>query len=362
MTIGYTDLKTVIKIPTAWDLAYLRKWQIKDGSTFEQVVSRMGAAMVLFNRSLTQGYWANYWYPTTQIESEYDVGGDSNELELISEYTRPDPLQAEVTGHMLPMHDYGGAMGWTYMALRRGTLDKLTSGVRRLVERSQNTWSKRLLERLFTSAYEVVGSSGKSVGFADGGSADSAYIPPYYDGTTFANTHNHYGYAVDSEAGRQAAVLAGQVHLREHGIMPPYDLIIPYADVAAWYAHDEFVPPSRIAINVAGLEVRGSVDENQYIGLYETQWGVCQVKVEKRLPTKYMGLFKPMGYGSPQNPLVVRYEDGYPLGLSMVGEVRQFPLQDAIAYFTFGVGVASRLAGYCAFFTGGASYSDPTIT
>jgi len=361
MTIGITDLKSVIKIPTYWDLDYLKKWQLGDGATFDQMVSRMGAALVMFNRSLTQGYWSQYWYPTTTIETEYDTGGDSAELELISEFTRPDPLRGETTGHMLPMHDYGGAMGWTYMALRRGNMAKLSLGLRRLVERSQNTWEKKLLTRLFTNTYEAVGT-GRSMPFADGGTADSSYIPGNYGGQTFAYTHNHFAYAADSEAGRQAAVLAGMVHLREHGIMPPYDLVIPYADVASWYAHDEFVPPIRSNINTAALEVRGTVNEAEYIGLYETQWGVANVKVETRLPTKYMGLFKPMGHGSPQNPMVVRYEEGYPLGLSLVGTVQQFPLQDAVAYFTFGVGIANRLAGDCNFFTSGSSYTVPTIT
>jgi hypothetical protein len=362
MAIGITDLKQVIRIPATWDLSYMRQWQTKDGMSFDQLVSRMGGALTLFNRSLTQGYWAQYYYSTTAMESEYPVGGDSNELEKVSEYTRPDPLLGESSGHMLPMHDYGGAMSWTYMAMRRGTADKLLLGVRRLIERGQNTWQKRLLERLFTNTAETVGNTGVSVPFADGGVADSAYIPPYSDGRTFLNTHNHFGCQADSEAGREAAALAGFAHLREHGIMPPYELVIPEADITDWYGSDNFVVPQRGAILTAGLEVRGSVDESMYVGLWETSWGVARVRVEPRLPANYMGLFKPQGNGSPMNPLVVRYEDGYPLGLALVGEVKNFPLEDAIAYFTFGVGVANRVAGYCSFFDAGGLYTSPTIT
>jgi hypothetical protein len=362
MPVGITDLKSVITIPGNWDLTYLKRWSLADGTTFDRLVAQLGGAMVLFNRSLTQGYWAQYWYPTTQIESEYFVGGDSNELEKVSEYTRPDPLRGKTTGHMIPMHDYGGALGWTYMALRRGTMPKLSLGMRHLVERAQNTWQKRLLERLFTSASETVGTAGKSVPFADGGTADSAYVPPYYDGRTFLYTHNHFDRQLDTEAGRQASILAGMFHLMEHGIMPPYDLVIPEGDLALWYAMDEFVPPQRSGINTAALEVRGTVDEGTYVGLYECQYGVARVKTEARLPVNYCGLFKPAGHGSPMSPLAVRYEPGYPLGLSLVGTIQSFPLQDAVAYFTFGDGIANRLAGYACYFYSSSTYVDPTIT
>jgi hypothetical protein len=362
MPIGITDLKQVIRIPSTWDLTYLRRWETSDGMTYDRLVARLGGAMVLFNRSLTQGYWSQYYYPTTGNEREYPIGGDGDELELTSEYTVPDPLIGASTGHMLPMKDYGGAMAWTYMALRRGNSEKLQLGIRHLIERAGNTWEKRLLERLFTSAAETVGSTGVSVPFADGGVADPAYIPPYHEGRTFLNTHNHFQRETDDSTGRIASVHNGMQHLREHGIMPPYDLIIPEADEALWTAEDNFIRPVRQSIITAGLEVRANISEDEYIGLWEDDYGLARVKVEQRLPANYMGLFKPQGYGSQANPLVVRYEEGYPLGLTLVGEIKQFPLQDAIAYFTFGVGVANRLAGVATYFAAAGDYVDPTIS
>jgi len=363
MAVGITDLKQVILLPTTWDLAYMKQWQTVDGMGFDQLVSRVGAALTLFNRSLTQGYWAQYFYSTTESEFEYPVGGASDELEKTSEYTRPDPLKGESSGHMIPMHDYGGAMSWTYMAMRRGKADKLLLGVRRLVEKAQNTWQRRLIERLFHSTAETVGTTGVSVPFADGGVADARYIPPYYDGRTFLNTHNHFARTTDDSAGRVASVTAGFTHLREHGIMPPYEMIIPEADVALWAAEDEFVPPVRGSIITAGIEVRGEISEDMYIGLWEdATWGVARVRTEPRLPANYMGLFKPAGQGSPQSPEVIRYEPGYPLGLALVGEVKNFPLQDSIAYLTFGNGIANRLAGYCVYYAAGGAYTDPVIT
>ena len=360
MTIGYTDLKSVIQFPQDWDLTYLRRWSLPAGVSFDQVVARLGSALVLFNRSLLSGYYGQYVQVTTDIAMEYDTGGDSGNLEEMAEYARPDPIQGKSTGHMLPMKDYGGALGWTYTALRRGTMPKLERDIKRLIERSDNTWRRKLLGRLFTSVYESVGT-GKSVPFADGGTADSAYIPTSYGGATFAYTHNHFAAAADSSAGRSAALLAMSNHLFEHGIMPPYELLVPEADVAAWSAQTEFVKPDRGYMAAYGTLERATVDESTYIGIMELDRAWCQVKTETRLPTKYAGMFKPYGAGNTNTPLVVRYEQGYPLGLALVATIQQFPLQDAIAMMTFGFGIANRLAGAATFFTGGASYVDPTI-
>src|SRR5574337_428433 len=121
MAIGYSDLKNVIRLPQDWDAGYLQQWALKDGTTFDQVVNDVGAALVLFNRSILQGYWSGYLQtPTTQPALQYSTGGESgSELAPVSEYGRPDPVRGDATGHMLPLKDYGGALGWTYLALRR---------------------------------------------------------------------------------------------------------------------------------------------------------------------------------------------------------------------------------------------------
>jgi hypothetical protein len=362
MAIGYTDLKEVIKFPATWDLSYLRQWQLKDGSTFDNVVARLGGALVMFNRSLTAGYWAQYLQTTTDLSTEYDIGGNSDELEMTSEYTRPDPIIGEATGHMLPMHDYGGALGWTYMALRRAHRNQLERGVRRLIERSENTWERKLLTRLFSSAAETVGATGVSVPFADGGTADPTYIPPSYKGKVFANTHSHFLRYTDDAAGRTAALKAMMAHLVEHGYRAPFELVIPETDMASWVAQTEFVKPERAAFLTAGVEKRAMVDEANYLGVVETDQGWARVKYETRLPADYAGMFKPAGFNSPMSPLVVRYESGYPLGLSLVAKIDNFPLQDAVAYFTFGVGVADRLAGTATYFAANGNYVDPTIS
>jgi hypothetical protein len=281
---------------------------------------------------------------------------------LVSEYGRPDPLRGDGTGHMLPLKDYGGSLGWTYLALRRMISQRYQRDIRRLIERSQNTWEKRLMERLFKTSVDTVGNTGKSVPFADGGTADADYVPPSYQGRTFQNTHNHFLRYTNDATGRSSAIKAMASHLFEHGLQSPWDLVIPEVDQASWTAQSEFKKPQRVQIITQAVEVRASVDEETYIGLIETDLGFFYVKTSPRLPTAYAGAFKVFGPGNTQNPLIARYEEGYPLGLALVGRIEEFPLQDAVAYFTFGVGVGNRVGGVCTYFASSGNYVDPTIS
>lgn len=361
MTIGYSDLKNVIRLPGTWDAAYLQQWRLMDGTTFDTLVRNLGAALVLFNRGLTEGYWAQYFRSTTDLTLKYGTG-TSGRLAKVSEYGRPDPIRGDMTGHMLPLDDYGGALGWTYLALRRAHAGALDEDIRALIQRSQDTWEYLLLTRLFKSAADTVGNTGKSVPFADGGTADADYVPLSFQGKDFLSTHNHFLRYANDANGRSAALEAMAEHLYEHGLMPPYELIIPEADIATWAAQTEFKKPERGLLSTAGVEVRAAVPEETYIGLVELKRAWARVKVTPRLPTAYAGMFKVFGNGDTRSPLAVRYESGYPLGLSLVGEVREFPLQDAIAYFTFGVGVGNRLNGTAVTLAAAGNYVDPTIS
>lgn len=364
MAIGYSDLKNVIRLPQDWDAGYLQQWALRDGTTFDKVVNDIGAALVLFNRSLQDGYWAQFFQtPTTQPAFQYMTGGEGgSELQLVSEYGKPDPLRGDATGHMLPLKDYGGALGWTYLALRRAITNRIDYDIRRLIERSRNSWEKRVMERLFKSVAETVGNTGKSVPFADGGTADSDFIPPSFEGRTFLSTHNHFLRQTADAAGRTAAIKTMATALFEHGLRSPWDMVVPEVDQANWTAQPEFKKPTRTVIITQAIEVRANVDEETYIGLIETDLGFFRLKTSPRLPTAYAGAFKVVGPGGTDNPLIARYEEGYPLGLTLVSQGGQFPIQDAVAYFTFGIGVGNRVAGTATYFAASGNYVDPAIS
>lgn len=363
MPLGINDIKTVIRIPTNWDLAYMRQWQTADGVSWDQVITRVGAALTLFNQSLTTGVWAPYIRTTTELEVEYPTGGDATELPPMPEHGRPDLLAGETTGHMIPMKDYGGSLGWTSLALRRASAQKIDDSVRTLLDRSRNTWQKRILERLFKSVADTVGSTGKSAPFADGGTADADYAPRPWDGNTFDATHNHFLRYTDDAAGRTAALAAMVNTLREHGHVGPYILTIPEVDTALWTAQAEFVKPDRAAVLTAGVEKRAIVpNPDVMVGLFETDRGWGYVMPSARVPANYVGLERPYGYNNPNNPLAVRFERGYPLGISIEGQVIQFPLQEAAAMFTFGVSVNDRTNGAASYFAAAGAYVDPVIS
>jgi hypothetical protein len=359
-TIGLADVKHFIRMPGYWDLAEMKKWQLKDGTTFDAVIMRFAAALSLFNGSLRSGYLSNYVKTTSEMIFEYGVGGDSAGLKEISEFDNPDPILGDSTGHMIPMKDYGGSLGWTYLGLRRARAAQLDADIRLVIERARNTWDKALMIRMFKSIYEPVGSAGRSMPFADGGTADANFVPVSYEGSQFASSHNHFGRQTDDAAGRLAGAKAMAANLYEHGIMPPYDLFIPAVDITDWTAVTGFIKPERAWLQTMGVETRAKVADD-YIGVLEMDRTWAFIKPFNRLPTNYAGMFKPAGFGSPNAPLVVRYEEGFPLGLSLVGRLQNFPMEESIAYFTFGVGIANRLAGAATFFAAGGAYVDPVI-
>lgn len=373
MPLGYNDLKSVVRLPGTWDATYLAKWNGREntGVRFDELVRTIGVTLNGFNNSLVSpdNYYSRFITRTTDMTAEYSTNSDSNTLQKLSEYTRADPIRGAFSGHMLPRHDFGGALGWTYMALRRGTQSRMERDVQALIQRSRNTWDKEILNRLFKATADTVGTTGVSVPFADGGTADSEYVPSAYGGESFASTHTHYARLTDDAAGRDQFAHDAVEHLREHGIMGPYELVIPDADINDWAALAgagtygvSFIRPERGVITMQNIAQRANINEEIYVGAIETRRGVLYVRPETRLPANYAGVFKPAGLDAPDNVLMVRYEEGYPLGLTLVAQIEHYPLQEAQAIFTFGVGVGNRLAGYLGYFAASGSYTSPSIS
>jgi hypothetical protein len=361
MAVGYNDMKNVVRLPGTWDTAYLDRWRNNQGVQFGQLAQEVATALTVFNGALLTGYWSRYITTTTELTQRYRSGSGAGVLKKLSEHTPPDPIHSDNTGHMLPMADYGGNLGWTYWALRRAKMGMLQDDVRTLIDYGQNTWEQTLLTRLFKSTADTVGSSGVSVPFADGGTADANFIPPNYNGQAFASSHSHFLRYADDAAGRLAFLIAAATHLKEHGKSGPYELVIPEVDESTWSAVTGWIYPTRTGIVAAGVQTRVMVDD-EYIGAIETPGAVFYVKSTPRLPTDYAGVFKPMGLNAADNPLLVRYEEGYPLGLTLVGEIKQWPLEEAISVMTFGVGVGDRLSGVAGYFAAAGSYTSPTIS
>lgn len=369
-TLGLTDLKSVLRVPGTLDLTYLRQFNGRDTAVeFDTLARQTAAAATIFNSNLLTGYWSRYVTVTNDIETPDDSGGSGTGLKKLAEMTRNAPVSDETTAHMLPMDDYGRSLVWTYWAIRRGNNGLLMRQVRLFSEDAQVSWDKALLNRLFKATYDAVGT-GKSVPFADGGTADPDYSPPNYGGYTFDSSHTHYLRNADTAAGRDAYLSAAALHLRHHGITGPYDLVVPESDVDDFVALDgtqtggaKWIKNRNGILETSNIEVRTRFENGEYLGAIETNRDTFLVATTNRLPANYAGVFKPMGLNSPFNPLKVRGESGYPLGITFVQEAQgNWPLQDIHGVFTFGVGIGNRLAGVPGYFAASGGYVSPTIS
>jgi len=198
---------------------------------------------------------------------------------------------------------------------------------------------------------------------ADGGTADSSYVPLAFAerGGTFLYTHDH----ISNQNGITQAILEVAVlNLWEHGYDAPFELLIAEADISSWTDASSvtgFVPKADGLIRYGMTADLANVG-NDYLGVVETPYGSCRMRACGRIPTTYWSLYKSYGALDQRNPLVVRQSQDYGTSaILMKGDhIREFPLEEAILFVEFGVGVADRV-GATAYLNGAGGYSTPTI-
>lgn len=363
-TLGVNDLKQWA-VPTNWDSAYLSKVQLADGATYESFIDDVAQGLALVNAGLLSDPLVNGLVGlTTEIAVEYRVGV-SNGFEEATEYGRPDARRGATTGHMLPLIEYDRALGWTWMFLRKARRSQLDADISSAMQDVRDIWHKKILTRLFKSTYDSVGS-GKSVPFADGGTADSSYVPPANPdrGGTFLYTHNHFQ-RLDGIT--QANLETAVAHLHEHGIDGPYDLLAAQADIASWTNTSNvtgFVPRPDPLIRYGVTQDVANV-AGDFIGAIETDYGAVRLRSNGRIPTKYWAVYKSYGSLDQRNPLRVRYTPAVGIGAVLLAgdHIREYPLENAILWSEFGVGVGEdRTAAVVTYNHTSGSYTDPTIS
>lgn len=361
-TLGYGDLKDKA-YPSYWDVAELKKIQLSDGATFDSVVGDVQAAMSALNGDfLSMPHYADMIAVQDTPELEYPVGV-TNGVQEATEYGVPDPKRGKTTGHMLPLKKYDRALGWTMMYLREARRMQLDADVRSAITDMRNHWQKTLLTRFFKSTYDAVASSGRSVPFADAGTADANYVPPDSpDGESFASSHTHL-LRVDTIANALPIALET---LQEHGHTSPYDIIASRADAASWKAVTGWKAPEWPGVVYhATTTERAAISEiSDYYGYIETSYGIARVWLTPRVPTNYFGLFKPYGPGDPRNPLRVRISQTWGFGWQLIpGLYVNAPATLAVMYNEFGVGIGEdRTNGVLTYINATGSYTDPTIS
>lgn len=363
-TLGFGDLKD-IQVHPLWDLTEMKKLQLSDGSTFDNMVGEIQDMANEFNRSLLSMPKYNLlWSVQDNVEVEYPIGV-SGGVQEATEYSAPDPMVGKTTGHNIPIRNWTRALGWTMKGLRKRPRTKLDADLAGAVADLRDHFQQRLFQRYFKMEAERVGSiSTASVPFADGGTNDATYIPlPSKEGTSFLATHDHY---LRHAALNDANLLLAVEHLREHGHEPPFTVYGSSLDAATWAGLTGWkVPEWPDLIYHSSAQIRANINDIQeYRGYVETPSGIVKVWLSERIPTAYYAVFKDYGPLDRRNPLRMRIDPDYGFGWAVVpGLFVNAPTLLAVmeAYYDFGIG-EDRTNSVFVFVETSGDYVSPTIT
>ncbi|MBZ0309063.1 MAG: hypothetical protein K8I82_23565 [Anaerolineae bacterium] len=363
--LGINDLKQ-LALPRGWDAGELAKYALADGVTYEQLVDNIIAGLMVANDSLMNDpILGSFISLTTETAIEYR-DGTTGSMEERTEHAKADIRRGATTGHTLPLKSYDRALGWTFDFLRKARSAQLEADIADALYAVRDNWERQLLKRFFSTAENGIGSSGYDVPLINGVSSSVDFTPPPYAGQTFTSAHTHFDRKATTE--QAAALNTGAKHLWEHGLFGPFNAVIPFADIETYATLTKFVKPDRgieyVATGSSAPYAQAALNDERYIGLFESDYGLIRLWITPHLPTNYLGIYKPFGSRDPRNPLAVRYaKDLGPGAVLMRGEAfRQYPLEQAILIHEFGVGVGNRLNGYACYFAASGSYANPTIS
>ena len=262
---------------------------------------------------------------------------------------------------------YARSLGWTMLSLENRRRNQLEADLQVVVDDIRAQFQKLVLERFFKMEVEAVGAtSGASVPFADGGVADSTWIPrPSPDGPTFLSTHDHYLRTTTLNIG---AINTAVDHIWEHGHMAPYVYCGSDADSGTLSALTEWLGPTWPGI--AYVDTSSGTDRSTLPGIEEfrgaitTDKGLVMVWLSPRIPTGYFAIYKPYGTGSALNPLRLRIDPARGYGWNILpGRYVNDPLSLAVlrAEHAFGIG-EDRTNGVFTEIDSSGDYGTPTIT
>jgi hypothetical protein len=364
--VGFGDLKDQ-EIHALWDLEELKRLELRDKTTFEQMIREVQDVANAVSGEFTRvppynGLFAVQDNP--DVEYGTFVGGGIQEL---TEYSVPDPYRGKTTGHMLPIKMFARSLGWTLLSLENRRRNQIEADLQVVIDDIRDHFQQRVLSRFFKMEAELVNeTAGASVPFADGGTADATYVPlksPH--GVEFAYTHDHY---LRTATNNDASLLASVKHLKEHGHEAPYDLLGAEADVAVYQAMDGWRAPEWPGIiyrdTSAGMDRAALEGTQEYEGYIETGAGIVRVKLLPRIPTLYYALFKAYGSGGAKAPMRMRIDENVGFGWQvMPGKYVNDPLSLAVlrSEFDFGIG-GDRTNGVFVEIDASGDYASPTIS
>jgi hypothetical protein len=348
---------------TGWDATELQNFKLEDGTTYAAVVALLNAGLGALNTEFASDWMTSLYSLTDQPDLEYRVGV-SNGMEDHTEYGLPDAKRAETEGHMLPLKQRDRMLGWTWDYMREARMPQIEADVADALKDVRDKRRQRVLRRLIKRGDDSgtalkLGSSGLSPGFATtAGSTGVDFTPPANEGTTFANTHEHY-IPIAGGVFTNAVFTDAYDELREHGHEPPFDFLIGPDDRATVEGLSKFTSAADNLI-IYGLTQDRARVPGEYIGTIEH----FMVREVRGMPQYYGFGYKSYGRLSRKNPLRVRLHKGesafralampHPNAGSGI-----IPLQNLMLFAEFGIGVYDRTNG-TARYVNNATWADGT--
>jgi hypothetical protein len=364
--LGFGDLKDQ-EIHALWNLDELKRLQLRDGTTFDQIVREAQDVANAVSSEITRVAPLNALF-AVQTDPAIEYGTfTGGKIQRMTEYSVPDPFRGQTTGHMLPIDMFVRTLGWTQLSLENRRSVQLKADLDVLIDDIRQHYADKVLHRFFKMEAEAVGDlAGASVPFADGGVADSKWVPMRSpEGTEFANTHDHY---LRHDAINDANVLAALKHLKEHGHQSPYDLLAAAADAASYAALTGWRAPQWENIvyrdTSSGTDRAAFMGVEDYNGLLEiADVGVVRVKFMERIPTGYYAVFKNYGAGNAKAPMRMRIDEFKGFGWSVVpGNYVNAPLTLAALRAEWDIGIGEdRTNAVLVYINASGDYVSPTI-
>jgi hypothetical protein len=363
-------------LPTGVDGDRIAKWQLRDGTSYQQVVQQTALALSDLNTEFTQRY-GNWMSITEEMMMEYENGGSVTELREITDVDKVDVISGSTIGHMIDLKVYGGGVGGTKRYFRDARAAQVRSHVATLVRQAKWRFEKKLFNRFFTNTENAIGNSGYDVPFVRGSGGNVDFTPPPYHGEVFLSSHDHFIGLDSGSKGFDDVIEECIEHLAEHGHEAPFNMIVSKTDVDAgsYHALADFVElKSNVIINIdrggstSGNELyaNGTPQLRGVIGHYQSRYGQVDLMATPRVPTGFAGAYKSYGQLDPRNPLAVRVHPAVGFGIRIVTETtndNEYPIKQLNVEFEFGVSVGSdRTNGVVAKLVSGGAYGNPTIS
>lgn len=355
MALGNRDTSSLGML-TGWDATELKKYELEDGTPFTTVAQMLGvAANGVANELYTDPVWSSLVSYTDMLEMEYRVGS-SNGMGRYTEYGTPDPKRAQTEGHMLPLLAWDRGLGWTWRYLEKARMPQIQADIADAVKDVKDRFRIQLLTRLLqrgddSGAYNGLGSSGISPGFATPAASTGVdFTPPAFGGTTFTSDHEHY-VGISGGAFTAAVFTDAKDELLEHGHEPPFNFLIGKSDEATVKGLTGFTKTAESLVNLNDTAAVATFATTYVDGRYPI--GTISdfvVWVVPGLPQYYGVGYKSYGANSQRNPLRIRLPKGQIRPTVRVfsdprsGAGAAYPLQYAMMFTEYGVGVADRTA------------------